>query len=53
MAEEKARVLAMPGTHAMRDRRRYLPAPVRLFFVACLGVLVAVLASYLLRKMGL
>jgi hypothetical protein len=52
MPDNNARMLAIARARTTRERRRYLPAPVRLFIAASFGVLVAVLAAYLLRKMG-
>lgn len=39
--------------HAPRDRRRRLPSVVRYSIIALFGLVVAVLASYLLRSIGL
>lgn len=56
MAEQDPRdrrhIGLVPRTPQVRDRRRRLPTPVRYLIIALFGVLVAVLASYLLRSIG-
>lgn len=56
MAEQDPRnrrhIGLVPRTPQVRDRRRQLPTVVRYLIIAFFGLVVATLASYLLRAIG-
>jgi hypothetical protein len=51
-SRERRHIGLVPRAPEVRDRRRQLPTVVRYMIIAFFGLIVAVLASYLLRSIG-